>query len=105
MKFGVCHTDTFTNTNTKLILLWVMRSRSLEFVFCRFSNQHVYNQCGTGADVPHSGYCWVGVALFPCIGVYRRLCMKSNCWIPKSWPSGGEDNVGNFRVVEVNADT
>jgi hypothetical protein len=72
MEFGVCHTDTFTK-----ILLWVTRSRSPELVFYRFSNQCVYNQCGTGVDVPHSGCCWGGVALFPCIGVYWRLCMKS----------------------------
>jgi hypothetical protein len=77
MEFGVYHTDTFTNINTKLILLWVTRSRSPELVLYRFSNQHVYNQCGTGTDVPYSGYCWGGVALVPCIGVYRRLCMKS----------------------------
>jgi hypothetical protein len=43
MEFGVCHTDTFTNTNTTLVLLWVTRSRSPELVFYRFSNQRVCN--------------------------------------------------------------
>ena len=47
-------------------------------VFYRFSNQLVYNQCGTGAGVPRSGYCWGGVVLVPCVGVCWRLYMESS---------------------------
>jgi hypothetical protein len=43
MEFGVCRTDTFTNTSTKLILLRVTRSGSPELVFYRFNSQGVYN--------------------------------------------------------------
>jgi hypothetical protein len=68
LGFGVCRTDLFTNRNTKLILLWVTRSRSPELLFYQFSSQRVRSQCGTGAVVPHSGYCWEGgfVLLYSC---------------------------------------
>jgi hypothetical protein len=74
----VCHTDTFTNTNTKLILLWVTRSRSPELVFYRFSNQRVYNPVWHWCPCSRSGYCWRGVALVRCIGVYLASVYESN---------------------------
>jgi hypothetical protein len=69
MEFGVSYRYVYKHKN-KAYLLWVTRSCSPELVFYRFSNQRVYNESGTSADVPRSGYCLGGVALVPCIGVY-----------------------------------
>ena len=65
------------NANTKLVLLRVTRSRSPDW----YSINSAICVCIIGValvSVPRSGYCWGGVVLVPCIGVFRRLCMESS---------------------------